>query len=38
LPPNISRNAAVLTETYAGLYRGHASAKLTIQTPTGKLK
>jgi type VI secretion system secreted protein VgrG len=35
---NVSINASVLTETYAGLYRGHAGAKLTIKASTVKLK
>ncbi len=35
---NVSINASVLTETYAGLYRGHAGAKLTIKASTIKLK
>jgi type VI secretion system secreted protein VgrG len=35
---NASINASVLTETYAGLYRGHAGGKLTIKAPLIKLK
>jgi type VI secretion system secreted protein VgrG len=35
---NVSINASILTETYAGLYRGHAGAKLTIKAPAIKLK
>jgi type VI secretion system secreted protein VgrG len=35
---NVSINASVLTEAYAGLYRGHAGAKLTIKAPTIKLQ
>jgi type VI secretion system secreted protein VgrG len=35
---NVSINASVLTETYAGLYRGHAGAKLTIKAPSIKLQ
>lgn len=33
-----SINASVLTEKYAGLYRGHAGAKFTLKSPTIKLK
>jgi type VI secretion system secreted protein VgrG len=35
---NASINASVLTETYAGVYRGHAGGKLTLKAPTIKLK
>ena len=30
---NVSINATTLTETYAGLYRGHAGANLTVTAP-----
>jgi type VI secretion system secreted protein VgrG len=35
---NASINASVLTERYAGLYRGHAGGKLTLKAPIIKLK
>lgn len=35
---NVSINATTLTESYAGLYRGHAGGKLTLKAPTIKLK
>jgi type VI secretion system secreted protein VgrG len=35
---NVSINPSILSETYAGLYRGHAGAKLTIKAPTIKLQ
>jgi type VI secretion system secreted protein VgrG len=35
---NASINASVLSETYAGVYKGHAGGKLTIKSPSVKLK
>lgn len=35
---SVSINATTLTEMYAGAYRGHAGAKLTLKAPTVKLK
>ncbi len=36
--PNVSINATTLSESYAGLYKGHAGGKLTVTAPSVTLK
>lgn len=36
--PKVSINATVLSEAYAGVYKGHAGGKLTVKSASVKLQ